>query len=170
MKTLKKIKLKGKIDNKLSRTNDLSKNFQKTFSSETQKIYFLPPLKKNLYKNSLNQQSSVLSKYIENFVSNFIKTTKTLKKFNSKSNSKITEKRDSKSSNEKKLNFQNEQKEINNNDSITNDIHEETNKILCLSDRTELSNNYTRNPNNFGRKLLYITEICKIAHIYTRAV
>ena len=159
MKTLKKIKLKGKKDNILSRTNDLSKNFQKTFSSETQKIYFLPPLKKNLYKNSLNQQSSVLSKYIENFVSNFIKTTKTLKKFNSKSNSKITKKRDSKLSNEKKLNFQNEQKEINNNDSITNDIHEETNKILCLSDRTELSNNYTRNPNNFRRKLLYITEI-----------
>ena len=46
MNTLKKIKLKGKIDNKLSRTNDLSKNFKKTFSSETQKIYFLPPLKK----------------------------------------------------------------------------------------------------------------------------
>ena len=41
MKTLKKIKLKEKKDNILSRTNDLSKNFQKTFSSETQKIYFL---------------------------------------------------------------------------------------------------------------------------------
>ena len=158
MKTLKKVKVKK--DNNISRANNLSQNFKKSFSSETEKkMYFLPPLKKNLYKNSLNQQSSVLSKYIENFVSNFINATKSLKKINSKSNLKITSKRNSNISKEKKLILKNEIKEIKNNDSISYDIQEDTNKILCLSDRNEISNNFTRNPNNFGRKLLYITEI-----------
>jgi hypothetical protein len=158
MKTLKKVKVKK--DNNISRANNLSQNFKKSFSLETEKkMYFLPPLKKNLYKNSLNQQSSVLSKYIENFVSNFINATKSLKKINSKSNLKITSKRNSNISKEKKLILKNEIKEIKNNDSISNDIQEDTNKILCLSDRNEISNNFTRNPNNFGRKLLYITEI-----------
>ena len=159
MKTLNKIKLKAKKDNNISRANNFSKNFQLSFSSDSQKAYFLPPLKNALYKNSLNQQSSVLSKYIEDFVSNFINTAKTFKKFNSKSNSKIRPKRNIYKSKDKKSTIHKVQNEINNNASIANDMHKENNKILCLSDRNELSNNNTRNLNAFSRKLLYITEI-----------
>ena len=159
MKTLNKIKLKAKKDNNISRANNFSKNFQLSFSSDSQKVYFLPPLKNALYKNSLNQQSSVLSKYIEDFVSNFINTAKTFKKFNSKSNSKIRSKRNIYKSRDKKSTIHKVQNEINNNASIANDMHKEKNKILCLSDRNELSNNNTRNLNAFSRKLLYITEI-----------
>ena len=159
MKTLNKIKLKAKKDNNISRANNFSKNFQLSFSSDSQKAYFLPPLKNALYKNSLNQQSSVLSKYIEDFVSNFINTAKTFKKFNSKSNSKIRPKRNIYKSRDKKTTIHKVQNEINNNASIANDMHKENNKILCLSDRNELSNNNTRNLNAFSRKLLYITEI-----------
>ena len=159
MKTLNKIKLKAKKDNNISRANNFSKNFQLSFSSDSQKVYFLPPLKNALYKNSLNQQSSVLSKYIEDFVSNFINTAKTFKKFNSKSNSKIRPKRNIYKSKDKKSTIHKVQNEINNNASIANDMHKENNKILCLSDRNELSNNNTRNLNAFSRKLLYITEI-----------
>ena len=86
MKSLKKIKFNEKKDSNISRTNNFPKNFQTTFNTENQKVYLLPPLKKTLYKNSLNQQSSVLSNYIENFVSNFINATKSFKNFNSKSN------------------------------------------------------------------------------------
>ena len=159
MKTLNKIKLKAKKDNNISRANNFSKNFQLSFSSDSQKAYFLPPLKNALYKNSLNQQSSVLSKYIEDFVSNFINTAKTFKKFNSKSNSKIRSKRNIYKSKDKKSTIHKVQNEINNNANIANDMHKEKNKILCLSDRNELSNNNTRNLNAFSRKLLYITEI-----------
>ena len=159
MKTLNKIKLKAKKDNNISRANNFSKNFQLSFSSDSQKAYFLPPLKNPLYKNSLNQQSSVLSKYIENFVSNFINTAKTFKKFNSKSNSKIRSIRNIYKSRDKKTTIHKVQNEINNNASITNDMHKEKNKMLCLSDRNELSNFNTRNLNAFSRKLLYITEV-----------
>ena len=159
MKTLNKIKLNAKKDNNISRANNFSKNFQLSFSSDSQKAYFLPPLKNALYKKSLNQQSSVLSKYIEDFVSNFINTAKTFKKFNSKSNSKIRPKRNIYKSRDKKTTIHKVQNEINNNASIANDMHKENNKILCLSDRNELSNNNTRNLNAFSRKLLYITEI-----------
>ena len=159
MKTLNTIKLKGKKDNNISRANNFSKNFQLSFSSDSQKAYFLPPLKNPLYKNSLNQQSSVLSKYIENFVSNFINTAKTFKKFNSKSNSKIRSIRNIYKSRDKKTTIHKVQNEINNNASITNDMHKEKNKMLCLSDRNELSNFNTRNLNAFSRKLLYITEV-----------
>jgi hypothetical protein len=65
-------------------------------------------------------------------------------------------------SSEKKLLIKKEQNELKDNESITNnDIHEEKNKLLCLSDRNDLLNTNTRNQNNFSRKLLYITEIKK---------
>ena len=163
MKSLKKIKFNEKKDSNISRTNNFPKNFQTTFNTENQKFYLLPPLKKTLYKNSLNQQSSVLSNYIENFVSNFINATKSFKNFNSKSNSKMVSKRESFNiSSEKKLFIKKDQNELKDNESITNnDIHEEKNKLLCLSDRNDLLNTNTRNQNNFSRKLLYITEIKK---------
>ena len=163
MKSLKKIKFNEKKDSNISRTNNFPKNFQTTFNTENQKVYLLPPLKKTLYKNSLNQQSSVLSNYIENFVSNFINATKSFKNFNSKSNSKMVLKRESFNlSSEKKLLIKKDQNELKDNESITNnDIHEEKNKLLFLSERNDLLNTNTRNQNNFSRKLLYITEIKK---------
>lgn len=162
MKSLKKIKFNDKKDSNISRTNNIPKNFQTTFNTESQKVYILPPLKKTLYKNSLNQQSSVLSNYIENFVSNFINTTKSFKNLISKSNSKMSSKKESlNKSSEKKIFIKKDQNELKDNESITNDIHDEKNKLFSLSDRNDLSNNNTRNTNNFSRKLLYITEIKK---------
>ena len=86
--SLDKIRDKSKTNNSTSRTNNLTNENPTVFSTDNSKIYLLPPLKRDLFKKSLMQQNSVLSKYIGDFVSNYIKSTKELTNFNSESNSK----------------------------------------------------------------------------------
>ena len=164
MKTLslKKIKINDKTDNIISRTNsNISNNFQTSFSTENQKLYLLPPLKRNIYEMSLNHQSSVLSKYIENYVSNYIKETEEFGDVSPLSNSKITSKKNSKSiSKESKL-VKEDIKEIKINDNNKLNNSKEKNNIICLSERNEIPNVKQRNINILKKKLLYLTEIQK---------
>ena len=164
MKTLslKKIKINDKTDNIISRTNtNTSKNFPTSFSTENQKVYLLPPLKRNVYEMSLNHQSSVLSKYIENFVSNYIKDTEEFKSISPLPKSKTTTKINSKSiSKESKL-VKEDIKEIKINVDNKLNKSKEKNKIICLSERNEIPNVKQRNINVMKKKLLYLTEIKK---------
>ena len=157
MKTLflKKIKINDKTDSIISRTNsNVSKNFPTSFSTENQKVYILPPLKRNLYEMSLNHQSSVLSKYIENLVSNFIKNTKEFKDSYPLSNSKITSNKNSKSNSKESKLIKEDIKDIKIKDDNKLNNSKEKNNIICLSDRNEIPNVKQRNINILKKKLL----------------
>lgn len=156
--SLEKKKDKLKSSNSTSRSNNFSKDQPTTFSLDNTKIYLLPPLKKNIFKLSLNQQSSVLSKYINNFVSNYIKTTQEFTNFISESNSNIISKRSSIDSNDIKS-IQNDILKIKGKNDTTK--NETDNNILCLSERAHIPIIKKRNNNISNKKLLYITEIEK---------
>ena len=49
--SIKKLNYKSKIDINTSRTNNTSNNYMTAFSTESCKVYQLPPIKKDLYKN-----------------------------------------------------------------------------------------------------------------------
>ena len=164
MKTLflKKIKINDKTDSIISRTNsNVSKNFPTSFSTENQKVYILPPLKRNLYEMSLNHQSSVLSKYIENLVSNFIKNTKEFKDAYPLSNSKIKSNKNSKNNSKESKLIKEDIKDIKIKDDNKLNNSKEKNNIICLSDRNEIPNVKQRNINILKKKLLYLTETQK---------
>ena len=153
--SLDKIRDKSKTNNSTSRTNNLTNENPTVFSTDNSKIYLLPPLKRDLFKKSLMQQNSVLSKYIGDFVSNYIKSTKELTNFNSESNSKkASSKRSSINSNDIKT--------IKSNIKIKNeknlDSNSPENNILCLSERSENPIINQRNSKIINKKLLYITE------------
>jgi len=153
--SLDKIRDKSKTNNSTSRTNNLTNENPTVFSTDNSKIYLLPPLKRDLFKKSLMQQNSVLSKYIGDFVSNYIKSTKELTNFNSESNSKkASSKRSSINSNDIKT--------IKSNIKIKNeknlDSNSPENNILCLSERSANPIINKRNSKIINKKLLYITE------------
>ena len=153
--SLDKIRDKSKTNNSTSRTNNLTNENPTVFSTDNSKIYLLPPLKRDLFKKSLMQQNSVLSKYIGDFVSNYIKSTKELTNFNSESNSKkASSKRSSINSNDIKT--------IKSNIKIKNeknlDSNTPENNILCLSERSVNPIINKRNSKIINKKLLYITE------------
>jgi len=153
--SLDKIRDKSKTNNTTSRTNNLTNENPTVFSTDNSKIYLLPPLKRDLFKKSLMQQNSVLSKYIGDFVSNYIKSTKELTNFNSESNSKkASSKRSSINSNDIKT--------IKSNIKIKNeknlDSNSPENNILCLSERSVNPIINKRNSKIINKKLLYITE------------
>ena len=81
--SLDKINDKSKTNNTTFRTNNLTNENPTVFSTYNSKIYLLPPLKRDIFKKSLMQQTSVLSKYIGDFVSNYIKSTQEFKNINS---------------------------------------------------------------------------------------
>jgi len=153
--SLDKIRDKSKTNNTTSRTNNLTNENPTVFSTDNSKIYLLPPLKRDLFKKSLMQQTSVLSKYIGDFVSNYIKSTQELTNFNSESNSKkASSKRSSINSNDIKT--------IKSNIKIKNeknlDSNSPENNILCLSERSANPIINKRNSKIINKKLLYITE------------
>ena len=163
MKSLSLEKIKDKINPNysISRTNTFLKDQPTTFSTEASKVYLLPPLKRDIFKRSLIQQSSVLSKYISNFVSNYIRNSQDLMNFNSEPNTNKFSKRRSINSNEikniqkdNKINKEEEDSIKNNQNDIDNDDEKGS-----LSERGQIQNIKKRNMNNFDRKLLYITEI-----------
>jgi len=161
--SIKKLNYKSKIDINTSRTNNTSNNYMTAFSTESSKVYQLPPIKKDLYKKLLMQHSSVLSKYISNFISNYTKTAEELNNINPELNSKILSKKNSINSNDEKINIKKTIREKN--ETEKSNIEKDNTNILCLSERENISKIpkiNKRNPDtNFDRKLLYITEIQK---------
>lgn len=153
--SLDKIRDKSKTNNSTSRTNNLTNENPTVFSTDNSKIYLLPPLKRDLFKKSLMQQNSVLSKYIGDFVSNYIKSTQELTNFNSESNSK-------KASSKRSSINSNDIKSIKSNIKIKNeknlDSNSPENNILCLSERSANPIINKRNSKIINKKLLYITE------------
>ena len=161
--SIKKLNYKSKIDINTSRTNNTSNNYMTAFSTESSKVYQLPPIKKDLYKKLLMQHSSVLSKYISNFISNYTKTAEELNNINPELNSKILSKKNSINSKDEKINIKKTIREKN--ETEKSNIEKDNTNILCLSERENISKIpkiNKRNPDtNFDRKLLYITEIQK---------
>ena len=161
--SIKKLNYKSKIDINTSRTNNTSNNYMTAFSTESSKVYQLPPIKKDLYKKLLMQHSSVLSKYISNFISNYTKTAEELNNINPELNSKILSKKNSINSKDEKINIKKTIREKN--ETEKSNTEKDNTNILCLSERENISKIpkiNKRNPDtNFDRKLLYITEIQK---------
>jgi hypothetical protein len=166
--SIKKLNYKSKIDINTSRTNNTSNNYMTAFSTESSKVYQLPPIKKDLYKKLLMQHSSVLSKYISNFISNYTKTAEELNNINPELNSKILSKKNSINSKDEKVNIKKTIREKN--ETEKSNTEKDNTNILCLSERENISKIpkiNKRNPDtNFDRKLLYITEIQKKKKIY----
>ena len=154
--SLDKINDKSKTNNTTFRTNNLTNENPTVFSTYNSKIYLLPPLKRDIFKKSLMQQTSVLSKYIGDFVSNYIKSTQEFKNINSDSNSKIV------SSKRSNINS-NDIKAIKSNIKVKNEENLENNSpernMICLSERSVNPIIHKRNSKIINKKLLYITEI-----------